>query len=422
MRKLIYLLSLVVVSVSCKEDIIEPVSGIFFEFTVDRSFRTDQSDDWLILHDKNGNIIDTKKFETGDALTFDSTLFIPDRQIGVTLLQVTYFNGVPSFHFKSYLTEQVNTRWKLSPGSSITHEESEAENAIGSFVVQVKDVNFGPTFESQLSNKRTSKTPEVYQVSPNSFKHKEHQIYPTVDDYFLFVVDDNNTPKYRFLENVTPGHHKLSFTELSEFDRVVDVNFPATACSGLFIQAYEKDQEPGLENGYYTNYYYNSGLMLSSRSNFKAGYLDRFTKYRTRAFARYTNSTYTYHALGPAPREITFPLQASFTLHDKSFRGFKFAAESPFLRRTSVWFFSGTIDMQSVSITWEVDSSPSSTRNINELPHEILDAYPYLNLDNLQHQKSIFYTTADPFGTYLEKTFKEGISNANFIEIAKEIR
>ena len=404
-----------------ESDDIKLISGKMFELEAGSNYTTLDADDWLILHDKNGAVVFASEFQNGSTVVVDSLPYKASDRITVTLLHITYFNGIPTFSFTSYLGEEVNSKWTLRNNVTDTDLKATGEQ-LGTLTVQVEDVMFGPSFESQLSNRFFSRRPEVHILSDDAFAHKPQYLSNTVNDYFLFVVDENDIPRYKFLEDVDYRKTKLQFKHLDTFDKIVEVEFPSTSSSGLFIQGYEEDQVPSETSGYYTNYYYNSGLMLTPRTNFKAGYLNRFSKYRTKAFARYKGYSYEYNALGGIPASIEFPLHASVELQERDFTNFSFSSDTELVRRSSSWFFSGIIEDKSFAVTWEVNAPGTDFRAPQEIPEVILNRYPSLRLDYLKHQTTRFYTAADSWETYLDKKFKDDDPYGDFVEVFIEVK
>lgn len=397
MKKVI-LLSLLTVVLSCDNDGEEPIPQKYFEVDIDPSFLTNQSDDWVILHDQNGILLDAKAFEAGDMIVFDTTGQILNNKIAVTFLRVPQ-DGTESYQFQSFLCEDTNVKWTLKSGSPII----DFGNPVGQLSVKVIDSDIGSGHDTQMSNRYTTFAfPTMDPNNAGSLIFPTVEVTSTVDDFFIYILDKNGIPHYKFLKDVVPGALEYSLDDFNGFDQVVEVSFPSSVSAIMFVKGYDGDVIPS--QGYYTNFSL-SGLTLSKpQTSFNIGYLNDFSKYSTQIHVGYTGYSLSFAAVGSIPTSIELKDSFTATVTDNSFDEYSVSSVDYDWRQSS-WYYSGKKDGKDVAIGWNVTASPEHFKNPTSLPQAILDKYPLLDL-NFQYQNTTFYKGDRTFEDVVNERFK----------------
>ncbi|MGZ5221971.1 MAG: hypothetical protein ACXWC7_17930, partial [Chitinophagaceae bacterium] len=116
---------------------------------VDASYITAKTDNWVLIHDADGKLIEYKPFETGNIITVETEKEIPGNKVNITLFE--YFNNdtISTHILESYLSNGLGQEWVLKKGSP---SQRQIGNIIGSVTFNVSGINSGSTYE--FSNKQ----------------------------------------------------------------------------------------------------------------------------------------------------------------------------------------------------------------------------------------------------------------------------
>jgi hypothetical protein len=372
----------------------EPILQTILSIKVDAQFPATEWDNWLVIHNSEGKLIDYKQFEAGEEFSFETKASIPDDKINVTLLRYRLQNGYNSHFLTTYMLVPIGQSWTVKDPEFDSYEPG---TQIGNFKVEVSDVFYdymaliGDKFGRTGSSTWSSNT-----YSGNAM------IYDNASDFFLSVTDQSGNPRYKMFEDVSDGDFvKISSNEMKPFEKVVDVNFPSTVDIFFHVTGHEADQN---SNGYWIN----SNVYSSSstaKTNLKLGYTDIFDKYSTYLTFSYADRTFEYSKHGTAPTEINLPLTASFAGQNKSIRNFTFSKNQTFEMRRSYWIIRDLQVTPKEWINWEV-ISPDGAQLINEWPTELSTKYPDLALDKMVYSSSNFYTASPSYQAVIDAAFK----------------
>jgi len=350
------------------------------------SYESSNSDDWVMAHDENGNLLTFKSFENNSTITLSSDHDVPGN-IGITLLHRSTLGGISYYQLISYLDIEkgkemvVKTQMPASWGSFL-----------GSFYVKVTGVS---TPDQHALSSAIGKLDDGAGVSGNI--NFNGGIYAK-DTKFLVQASDGSTLKYKFLENVKPTDvFDISFADMLDFDKVVEFNFPETTNVKLTVNAF--DDDPALQAFGFFGFRLSNHFKNDIHSKIQAGYLNALTKYETSLVARYGDYAYQYSNYGSIPDpNITWPSKSDFTINDKSVNNFSATTTAPFVRRYSMWASSNN------SVLWTV-SSPSNKQTFVSLPSEITSNHPALTFDTFIHQSTTFVTKGKPYEEHIDSLF-----------------
>ncbi len=193
----IFCISLIMLS--CSKEDVKPVPVKYFEVQVDPSYNTQPYDNWIILHNKDGNLLSVKPFEAGDNLVFDSTVIISGK-IGVTIASFRA-NSPPNYNeytFESFLGEDVNAKWTLKNMAPYFP----LEVTTGTLSVNIIDPQIGSPFDAQISSNHWWLTVQDKEEGKLTFGFDKTT---TTKDFFISVVDNEDNPHYIFLHDPAPG-------------------------------------------------------------------------------------------------------------------------------------------------------------------------------------------------------------------------
>jgi hypothetical protein len=369
---------------SC-DDEKEAIPVQYFKVTIDATYSTSQSDDWIVLQDEAGNLLSAKPFETNDVLTFDSVKIISPFSYSV----FRYEPAGSFYSLRSYLGIEAGDEMIIQ--NSIPVFASAPSQ--GKLQVTVTDNNLGDFFDAALSWKEYFDVPSA-SSTPTSHIFRERDITSTFNDFFLFVADKNGIPKYKFLENATPGNLNFSLADLSNFDKTVTLALPSPSQnSGAFVQAFDADQPFFSSHGYRVNLYL-QGQLGYSRSMYTLGYLNRFTQYLTTARAAYPGYELLYESRGAAPTSNITLSKADVNISNNTQTGFTVTG-TDFDWRVSEFTYRSNAGG---NISWYVYSDKSQLKN-NLLPSQFVSKFSNFNVNLVKHNATRFVkgTTYDDY-------------------------
>lgn len=389
MQKTLTLCFVCFILFSCEKDESTPV--IYFEIGIDAQYKTDESDDWVVLHDKSNNLLAAKHFESGDAILFDSTVVI-DQQFNVTLFRQQKSNA-DYYSAETFVGIEPGQVWTVLPTFPSTGGDLGADQ--GTITVSLTDPNLGSPFNVMVSNKHYDISPGTISSGTVSFTQS---IKANSNDLFVFAADNAQNPKYLLLENVTAGSKTLSLQDLSNFEKTITVSFPqATTSSYAFVRGFENGDTYRPSGGYMTNFWFH-GFNGGVYSNYKLGFTNRFTTHAVIVYAYQGSYDLLYESLGPAPAGNIELTKANVQLANKSFSDFAVNG-TEFDWRKSYFFSSGS----SGRTDWYIYSANDDVANY-KLPDAFAQKFPTLSNGNLQHSSTQFTQGLD-YATFIAEKF-----------------
>ncbi|HEY0741653.1 MAG TPA: hypothetical protein VGD40_09325 [Chryseosolibacter sp.] len=370
----------------------ESVPKPYFKIIIDAKYETSESENWIVLHDKDNNLLAAKPFEAGENFVFDSTVVI-DQPFVVSLFRFSQGPNNVHFNIETYSGVAPKAEWKVLP---VYPTAGDYGTGLGEHEVTLSDADLGYFYNSGISNKFTSYSHT--KLTDESFRYNA-RITSTLNDYFLFATGTDGVPKYAFLEDLAAGGKQtISLANLKPFDKTVKVTFPGLSdFSYVVVRALEENQPYVRNAGYYLNLYL-EGISGGSYSSYQVGYLNRFNRYQTVISADITSEYgVSYEAYGAAPAADITLKKADVSLTNKTFQNFAIAGTDFEWRSTQFYDYPS---LTAPWVTWTFFSGNNDLTNYT-LPTEFTKRYPQLSTSNLKHSSS---------------NFRKGISFEQFLE------
>ena len=411
MKKTFCLVILSVCLLSCDNNV-DPKKAPYFEVSIDPSYLTTQSTDWVLLHDKKGSFIDMKNFESGQTIVFDTIAGVPINEFVVTILNFIPSDQGDNFQIASYYHEDSGQKWKLTRPSNIFQGAQS-----GDLVVTVEDPNLG--WDAVLSQK----IDVGLLAAPIRVENKitfQASVFPAFKDIMLFATDKAGVPYYKFIKDVNPGTLKFSLKDFSTFDKMVDIYFPETDESSFLLYGYENGMDfiPNF-NGYKANAFFegmHDGLL---RSSYKAAYISRFNKYYSVLMAYYGSTRLTHEAFGRIPESIIIPNDFNTSIQESSFLNFSLT-DNKFDWMKSDWsLYEANQNGRYFSASWSI-FTPSGDLPRLEWPKQLIEKYPKFNYP-MQHSTTTLYKNGKTLDELISETFKGATEKQNYIQLSKRI-
>jgi len=394
MKTQYFLLMLLVVQLSCKknEDPAPPKTPAPL-LTYKNYNPTSGSDDWIFISDEDGNIIDTKSFESGEVITLTSAKTLDIQKINVTLLNYTNSSSQESWYFTSYLSIPINQSWEPGKNAALFKPIFSGGAATANFL------NYppGPTSEkvifSENENGMVLLTSSVSSTNPSAsifLRSNPSKLY--------FITNKNNSPVYADLPSVAVGSSfTIDYNTLKTPDNVITYTLPGSSNSGTIygvrntISGAYPHFIPGLLNSY---------VYLVPSNIMKLGYNNGFDTYKTSITTYITGGpTKGYFKIGTPPTSIPF-LSNTVTVIDDSYKNFSFSSTGNYNMRSTSWFNFASLTTGATT-SWITYSPSDGKQKIIALPAEIKNKYPSLNLDVMKYQSTTLTVFLDGF-TYTD--------------------
>ena len=385
--KSILVATLLIITFACDNDNDTPKETSLLTVSIDASYQTDESDDWIIVHSEDGTLLAHQSFETNQQLEIVTDKPVPGK-ITVTHLKYILWDGRKDYMAKSHVNMQKG-KHMVFKRSRISLPEK------GKVNINVSDVYYSE--HQSVSNPVVGYFSAGWSSGTNILD-LQTGVYGDFSKY-LVTISDGNAFKYRMLTNVQPGEkYSFSFNDMDDVEEIVDFTFPQANSVMLHVTGIE----PGVTvepNAYTVMFRY----LSNTSTTIKAGYIDLLTNYRTSLLLDYSGYQYEYSNIGSVPNgEVTWPQKADFNITEKSLTNFSATSSKPYVWRRSLW---GYNDVPSkTTIDWQFLAS-SGTQFVKEIPPEITSIHPVLTFSNLEYSATTFYTESPPF---------ESVANSNF--------
>lgn len=397
------ILVLIGLLLSCQEVDINPTR--LFTLKVDSSYSTENTDNWIVVHDQDGKVLEHKSFESGDELIIETQKSINNSNtLAITIIK--YYPIPPAFQ-SNYLIE---TYFNYPIGSQMTLEqiattEDPVGDLIGTFDVRLTNLGFLDTYS--LTNKYGRTCGGSGQITEfNSEINFNCSIEDIAQNYLLVASDNQGNLRHQRLEDIQNGNnYEIDFSEMQNFDEYFEFNFPQSSNVLLVVEGQEIGQLSA--NGYSLQYHFQS----DTHNKIKVGYLNSLTNYST----WFSSTPYTYFNKGSKPDpNFSFPAINEFSVQNKKIDEFTSTAANDFVYRKSFFDYRDPTNSKLI-VNWTVNSS-SPNHLLEQLPNEILEIHPFLNFDNLLHSGTQFI-----FGTRVYPPVTPADPNLNYVEYTVSI-
>ena len=413
MKQLTKILCLLVfINLSCRED--EVFTKNVFSLTVeDGAWGNSALDNWMILHNTEGEIIDFKKLEFGKTMEFNSKVTIPQDQISITYLQVIKTtSGLEDqffFNFRTHQNIDLFETWtlkKLPDPLNISCPEP-----IGRATIKLNGFPLGFENRFSLSNKHSCAGGSSSFFPQTGLYELEVTLTDVADKYLLSFYDDNGTPYYTFLENIQDRETiELSYKgSFKTFDIITESSFSNPISQQALVRGFELNQSITYNSGYLINFYLDfMGPVLPSP--IKLGYLKNISKYESLYSISYGSHFVIFSKSGDPIKELN-PPNENFSIIDKSIDTFNYSSIGNCQQFDNSYYYNYALNNSQIFISWFIQNPGNGKRSpVTKLPEEILTKYAELNnLNNLSHSGSRFFIKSS-------MTYKEhiGVKFKNF--------
>lgn len=389
----------------------EPISETYFTFHIDESIDTDDNqEDWIVLHDNNGDLLDYRPFESTESLVFEKRSDSITNDFSVTLVKIQFLASDPCV---GDVWHNIVTYPGIAKGSVWNYSKKPINNVspekIGEFNLEIVDIPrtsgsgvFNHDFLS-ISRFQVYGSGGAAIPSPNgmiTLQRNGLSLYES-SSYLMSIMDEGLDLKYKMFDSPTIDE-SLSFN-YSEFDTYDSYLYlpilPPNLGNRIQLLGQNKDVAISNDRGFLLQKLSNTNI----QSPIPLGFLDQLDYYKTTFEIRFEDYEYYYNRNGNKP-EINIPDKPNTTITNSDVSGFSFQTDLDYIRKITNWVKRSS--PQSCSYTWwQVHSNKDNYPIGIGLPAAIIEQYPLLLLEEAKLESSNFYINSDSYDKFIENEF-----------------
>ncbi|HZY82181.1 MAG TPA: hypothetical protein VFE50_21800 [Cyclobacteriaceae bacterium] len=385
---------IVILLISCRED--ENPTRTLLTLTVDDSYKqhdTRADSTYVILQTTDGELIDLKRVETGDVVTFDSE-FSRDK-MDVTIARIyPDASGGGLANVWSYLDVPGGQTWTLRYSQVMYGTERQASET-GSYNMVFENVS--PIYAMAISdhyfsvNSRSTASPPGVRAG----------IRKDIPKQLLSLHSSAGNPRYQFVNPKPDTLFMVDYNKMNEFDNVLSVSFSEPSFVYAHVMAYETMEDYKYLTGYVL--YDNAISVATKKSVVSFGYLDNMPKFRTEVSASNGKTNVTYVSRGKMPERISLPKYDDVVLQEKTQAYVTYSSKIDVAYRIS-WFVSTNFSPGTNGTAWYFHAPGGRSRHPT-MPAVLLSKFPKIGAAALRHSSSTFYTKSWTYDKFLEREF-----------------
>lgn len=367
----------------------EPETEVYFTLNVLGPRDFGATDEWIIIHDQNGKLLDFKQYTVGDVLKFEANTDSLTEKIAITELKYI-FNADSGSKFHSLVTTpQVLKGSEWSFGSD---QESTFVPPVETGAFQLSVTNIPGMLKLNVSTKRSRLYTSPYAFPPHNLENfsMNFKTYEGEDDYIISILDASNNIKYYDFGNPDMSDISVDYSQFKSFDHYINVNLPPHNDYYLNVAAFEDDDPFWNFGGYWLHDILGPLDTEISTTPLVFGYLDSFTRYRTTFVLQMEGYDYNIAQYGERLEELTIPDKPSLSIIDPSRNTFKFEVDIDYISANHGWNHNeGSNETNDYTSTgWGFFSEKGVDPIIGDLPDEILEKYPTMGIDKLEYSST----------------------------------
>lgn len=360
----------------------------YFEVTVVDGYINEGGDVWIFIHNNSGEVLDAKPLSKVITRFHSHT---PESKISVTIATRTFGGDgshPPVINLKSYLGVNTPTQWTLKKDGTSTIDCGDKKGIVN---ISINDPGVGETFASCLSSPGSFDWPDYNVSTSTSLVYRPVEVKWLCDDLFLYVMGEDQQPRYKLLDDVEPGTYNYTMNDLSTFDLIREVSFPKPTWSNLSVKAFENSEsiyDPGIRINYDTKSVFDVDIPTA-----RAGYLNRYPYYVTDLDVFYMNShRFQYSEAPGVPALIEIPFNFNPVVTNKNFTSYQFTANQAVAFRESFFVYFST-NTSEYFIEWSVFADGENLySHPTTIPDSFLKKYPGFHFEKTEHNFTRFYT------------------------------
>ncbi|WP_400073170.1 hypothetical protein [Zobellia russellii] len=397
----------------------EQVTETYFTLNVAPNWLSEDSiDNWIVIHDENGELLAHKSFANGITLTFEALQKEVTDIIHITTLNVvTSTDLTKEYRLESHTGIPKNSTWNFKK-SVLSKLPLTPNPKVGTFDIIVENLpNIHRHYLSGI-NVISNAISEITtsDLQPTHWKlHIKNTNLHEQDHYILIILDENQSLKYIELEHIQDQETlHLDYSDFNDFDDYLNIELPTITKSDPAVYML-KDENETTQSLFTLSHYFNSAYWFKGLDFIKIGYLDQYATYDVGISLDLGDYTYSYQKKGPKTDVLEIPAKPIITYDDSSIYNFSFATTTEYVSKTNFW--TSDLDQNTNSNTlWTVHSDSSSESNINfkKLPDDIMDSHPDLNINSMIFSSTLLKIKGASYLTDIESDYETNTQQTSF--------
>ncbi|MER3373127.1 MAG: hypothetical protein RIM83_00660 [Allomuricauda sp.] len=406
------------------EDVVEPTpeeptpeepvltQEVYFTFTTDESFQTEEGqEDWLILHDNEGELLDFRSFEKGEQLIFEKRSdSIPD-SFSVTVLKVQFPDsdeciGNAQHALQTYPEIEKGSIWTF-PNNEFP--DSGIPEKLGEFSFTVTDIP--GTDESRLFQNSFVSTPWYYSyisshITPNgtntafTINSAQMNLYENTK-YLISIMDEELNLKYKFFESPLADEVlNYSFDEFQEYDSYAYLPaYPPNLDNSFMLVGQVKGENRSRDMGYLIQNIRHTEI----QDPLPIGFLDEFDYYISSFELNFEKYRYRYVRFGEKP-QIEIPNEPVVSISNTEVASFEMTTDLDYIRKSNRWRHTNSGPCSYTS--WTIHSDQNNYPKNIALPQSITEQYDLMKIDELEFQHTTFYVQSESYHNFIYNNYE----------------
>lgn len=379
----------------------EPFTGPHFTLNVAEDYNTSSSDDWVLIHDSNGNLLNVEPFEDGDSLTFENENpeTVTEEIVISTFKFNTFGSGNKSYRINTYAQIPRGNIWNLKP---LMEFNSNRGVLVANATLTIDNIPGSGVFGFSVSTRNGGLGGGGGVV--NGSLTANFNLWSNDNRHLISIIDTDKNRRHIFIDDFpSNGNLNIDYGDFLDFDQKIAIG--SESLEGrytLFIQAFEENQQFGTNEGFVLSAVQGQRLDLLPP---ELVYLNEFSEHITSFEAFLDGYDYQVYQIGGKIEDITIPQNITFSIDTEEITNFSFDSNQQFNWRKSYWSYrTGQFDTDLVTASWEVNSSNPVNVPIT-LPAVILENYPDLTLESLEYEYSKLQIGLETYEERLDKRF-----------------
>lgn len=346
-------------------------------------------DEWVVLHDEQGQLLDFSKFDAGDNLVFESETEV-SAVINITEVRFVQYDYGKAYTITTTTGVQKGSTWKLEAHPS-PNNFYQSNGVDGDFKMDVSGI---PELEKLTVTNTKFNLSSGYSSStfpgfpPSTDLSFDVTLYTGENEYYVSILDGLNQLKYYDFtyDNIDVS---VNYADFKEFDSYHDVYLPENNFYIFNVAGFKEDYPYSEQNGVVLHDVISFPFPDLPTQPFVYGYLDAFERYRTFFVLNYKNLHYTRIQYGPRLEKIEIP-NPTMSISDSSRSRFRFDVDLNYVSASHEWSYSeGTSSDNNLYQTyWYLKVENGFEPVVGNLPEDILAQYPEMNVDALEYNQT----------------------------------
>jgi len=366
----------------------------YFTYKPNSYIETSESDNWLVIHNQNGELLDYQAYEKDDILVFTAldTTLIATESLVITSLTLSQNNNSTINRLQTYTDIPIGMDWSFATHSDFEFN-SAMDNLKSDYNNKKLEINSSKSkpYSITVTNIPGVKKYNIYgeqrvvTANYNPIDSDEiilENIELTPNNNYLFYIGDNEgSQKYIFFEvDETTDELVLDYNDYQNFTSTLETQLPENSYLFSVSRGFETKSEFGNKFEMVVE------LDFSSPEMSRIGYIPGFDYYTT-SFHLTMNSgyAYRYYEKSQLPLEkIRILEKPTFSVKNQTVYDFSFDTDISFIRSGSNWKYEENFqDGSYVYTDWTVNTTNKKMHTVGKLPEEIIEKYSNLFLDKI---------------------------------------